>query len=123
MKREQIETAGRISRNRIHEELKIGYKIHGDINHYITASSCIEKYALPLFIEGAEWRINSVWHDNIEMPERNDRLLVELEDGEIQICQFKDGYFFLGFYGDCGIATYIIKRWAYLKDLSSSIEI
>lgn len=32
------------------------------------------------FIEGAQWRINSVWHDASEIPEANKRVLVCFEN-------------------------------------------
>lgn len=59
------------------------------------------------FIKGAEWRINSVWHDPEEIPDIVKLLLVEHEDGH------------------CGMSILYTKkasregwkRWAYVKDL------
>ena len=72
------------------------------------------------FIEGAQWRINSVWHDASEEPEQEDEsILVEYEDWGIEgsdytVCDDiwdyrtrlkRDG------------AYCTILRWAYIKDL------
>ena len=39
------------------------------------------EYAVPLFKAGAEWRINSVWHDAREKPDKGKLLIVEDIDG------------------------------------------
>ena len=72
------------------------------------------------FMDGAQWRINSVWHDADEEPEQEDEpILVEYEDWGIEgsdytVCDDiwdyrirlkRDG-------ADC-----TILRWAYMKDL------
>ena len=72
------------------------------------------------FIAGAQWRINSVWHDSSEETEQEDEpILVEYEDRGIEgsdytVCDDiwdyrirlkRDG-------ADC-----TILRWAYMKDL------
>ena len=72
------------------------------------------------FIAGAQWRINSVWHDASEEPEQEDEsILVEYEDWGIEgsdytVCDDiwdyrtrlkRDG------------AYCTILRWAYIKDL------
>ena len=72
------------------------------------------------FMDGAQWRINSVWHDASEEPEQEDEsILVEYEDWGIECSDYtvcddiwdyrirlkRDG-------ADC-----TILRWAYMKDL------
>ena len=72
------------------------------------------------FVAGAQWRINSVWHDASEEPEQEDEsILVEYEDWGIECSDYtvcddiwdyrirlkRDG-------ADC-----TILRWAYMKDL------
>lgn len=69
MTREDIEKNGRINRETVLKELQEGYQKHKDINHYNIASATIEKYGLPLFKAGANWRINSAWHNISEEPE------------------------------------------------------
>lgn len=39
------------------------------------------EFAVPLFKAGAEWRINSVWHDAREKPDKGKLLIVEDIDG------------------------------------------
>lgn len=81
------------------------------------------------FVVGAEWRINSVWHDEKVMPDRNlDKVLGFGEDvivkpkyrPFIEICNAcwdEDGQ---NFYFDGERETFLmedIENWAYIKDL------
>lgn len=109
MTREQIEKAANIEMlsHYADEEYPSDIKdIHGDF--------------IEAFREGAQWRINSVWHDASEEPEQKDEpILVEYEDWGIEgsdytVCDDiwdyrirlkRDG------------AYCIILRWAYMKDL------
>ena len=59
------------------------------------------------FYHGAEWRINSVWHNSkTEVPDANTIVLVEKEDGSIWQYKVFAKSQMLGW-----------KRWAYIKDL------
>lgn len=59
------------------------------------------------FYHGAEWRINSVWHNSkTEVPDVNTIVLVEKEDGSIWQYKVFAKSQILGW-----------KRWAYIKDL------
>lgn len=60
------------------------------------------------FMMGANWRINSVWHDSSvrEAPDVNTIVLVEKEDGSIW--QYK-------VFAKSQMPGW--KRWAYIKDL------
>lgn len=59
------------------------------------------------FYHGAEWRINSVWHNSkTEVPDVNTIVLVEKEDGSIWKYKVFAKSQMLGW-----------KRWAYIKDL------
>ncbi len=59
------------------------------------------------FYHGAEWRINSVWHNSkTEVPDVNTIVLVEKEDGSIWQYKVFAKSQMLGW-----------KRWAYFKDL------
>lgn len=73
------------------------------------------------FKDGAEWRINSVWHSGNEVPKEEKDLVIEL-DTEFHICIFKDGYNFLGYYDNRGFIAFEVIRWAYLKDLMPNVE-
>lgn len=72
------------------------------------------------FMAGAQWRINSVWHDASEEPEQEDEpILVEYEDWGIEC----SGYTVCDDIWDYRIrlkrdgACCTILRWAYIKDL------
>ena len=59
------------------------------------------------FYHGAEWRINSVWHNSkTDVPNVNTIVLVEKEDGSIWQYKVFAKSQMLGW-----------KRWAYIKDL------
>lgn len=59
------------------------------------------------FYHGANWRINSVWHNSkTEVPDVNTIVLVEKEDGSIWQYKVFAKSQMLGW-----------KRWAYIKDL------
>lgn len=82
-------------------------------------------FAYKGFIEGAEWRINSVWHDAEEHPKDwNETCLVELKSGGRSFCLLSDFYHAGGFSCMDGIHNkniYVIK-WAYVKDLIPNVE-
>lgn len=79
---------------------------NGDFNRYAIAQA---------FEDGAEWRINSVWHDASEIPTiENENILAIGEDDivmPIRLCEniqesWADKIKYLH-----------IKNWAYVKDL------
>ena len=72
----------------------------------------VKPYSVVDFISGAEWRINSVWHDAREKPDKGKLLIVEDIDGAYDLVYLtkskpweelseKDHY----------------MRWAYIEDL------
>lgn len=65
------------------------------------------------FVDGANWRINSVWHDANEKPDTDKRdLLLIIKDGfgkEVYVHQ--NAYYML---------KYGCVRWAYIEDLKPS---
>jgi len=135
MKKEAIENQGRIEREKVIKELQEGYNKHHDINLYTAASATIGQYALPLFVAGAKWIINSVWHPNTELPNRNidkyysgEAILIQTNDGRLN---FGIVYYGYGYNGNmCYTVTCIDKtytmdeiiRWAYVKDLTPDTE-
>ncbi len=62
------------------------------------------------FMEGAEWRINSVWHDSTEKPKPGQLLLVRTLYGGYDLC----------YYGEYVWNT--VMTWAYVKDLIPNTE-
>lgn len=70
-----------------------------------------EQVAMVDFIEGAKWRINSVWHDASEKPKLGELIIVEVygkiwDYGKYDVCD----------------TIHPKARWAYMKDLISNKE-
>lgn len=68
------------------------------------------------FIEGAEWRINSIWHDIKEIPENN-RMILIIMPHDIPTVLGPDNSFFKE-----EVKDRQIQRWAYVKDLTPNME-
>lgn len=62
------------------------------------------------FKDGAEWRINRVWHDSTEKPIPGKLLLVKTLYGDYDLC----------YYG--GYVWNTVITWAYVKDLIADKE-
>lgn len=63
------------------------------------------------FVDGAEWRINIVWHDVAERPKLGELIIVEVygkiwDYGKYDVCD----------------TIHPKARWAYMKDLISNTE-
>ena len=63
------------------------------------------------FIAGAQWRINSVWHDANELPKYNGYLAALMDNGLMETLHYAVG---IGFYV-MQLKGY--KLWAYIEDL------
>lgn len=86
-------------------------------NEYPDYASEIETDVSEAFEDGARWRIDSVWHDMREKPEREDEcLLVEYRDlgvdrSDYEVIASED------FERCCSRKSTIFIRWAYINDL------
>lgn len=62
------------------------------------------------FREGAQWRINSVWHDASEKPDKNQLVVFECKKtyGKGYSVNFGENY---------GLLKNVLLSWAYMKDL------
>lgn len=70
-----------------------------------------DMYDLQLaFKAGADWRINSVWHDAKECPERKRNYLAQCKNGRFNV--IPDSMNWDNFYKKAEII-----RWAYIEDL------
>ena len=67
------------------------------------------------FIAGANWRINSVWHDAKECPERKRNYLAQCKNGRFNV--IPDSMNWDNFYKKAEII-----RWAYIEDLLPNME-
>lgn len=68
------------------------------------------------FLDGADWRINSIWHDIKEMPENNRMILVIMQH-DIPTVLGPDNSFFKE-----EVKDRQIQRWAYVDDLKPNTE-
>lgn len=68
------------------------------------------------FVDGAEWRINIVWHDVKEMPENNRMILIIMQH-DIPTVLGPDNTFFKE-----EVKDRQIHRWAYVDDLKPNME-
>lgn len=74
-----------------------------------------EQVAMVDFIEGAKWRINSVWHDVSEKPDtdKGDLLVIVEDEFGKDVYVRQNAYYVL---------KYGCKKWAYIKDLIPNTE-
>lgn len=92
MKREEIDDAAELASDRV--------------SHYKTTD--LISFANG-FVEGAEWRINSVWHDASELPNEKKRYIVLLKiNDKIRPILWTGAYR----KGDSRVV-----QWAYIEDL------
>lgn len=69
------------------------------------------------FLAGAEWRINSIWHDNTNIPDDNKFCVFTLSDGNCGCGYYhkKDNTIWYENFSD-------IVRWAYFEDIKPNME-
>lgn len=63
------------------------------------------------FIAGAQWRINAVWHDAHEEPQRSGMLIASNEDGNYILCGPNNSNW------KQTVKLFRIMNWAYIIDL------
>lgn len=63
------------------------------------------------FREGAQWRINAVWHDAHEEPQRSGMLIASNEDGNYILCGPNNSNW------KQTVKLFRIMNWAYIIDL------
>lgn len=70
-------------------------------------------FGVDLFISGAKWRINSVWHSSKEIPTNKTMAILAMRsDGSCEKVFFSTLLRWRSFIKQCGIV-----QWAYIKDL------
>lgn len=67
------------------------------------------------FIAGADWRINSVWHDTSEKPDMSKEIIVIYPDKSCRV-------FFPNGVWETLIEVDKFIRWAYVDDLKPNME-
>lgn len=63
------------------------------------------------FIAGAQWRINSVWHDASEIPQHSGLLIAICKDGKALLCGPNNSNW------KTAVKIFHIVKWTYIDDL------
>lgn len=64
------------------------------------------------FEDGAQWRINSVWHDRAEKADTSKELILMYSNGSARVTLLNPNLTFDGF-----LSVDMFIKWAYLDDL------
>ena len=70
MDADKLNEAARVEREKCINGLRKDYNIHKDIQHYAIASCCLEKYALGIFNNGANWLMQQPLADRLTDEEK-----------------------------------------------------
>lgn len=93
---------------------RAAYKYAGDVNR--NRKSGIEPYSVVDFMEGAKWRINSVWHDASKAPQQSKMLITICKDGREVLCGPNNSDW------KTTVKIFFIVKWAYIEDLIPNTE-
>ena len=69
-------------------------------------------FAYKGFIAGAQWRINSVWHDRAEKADTSKELILMYSNGSVRVTLLNPNLTFDGF-----LSVDMFIKWAYVSDL------
>ena len=64
------------------------------------------------FMDGAHWRINSVWHDRAEKADTSKELILMYSNGSVRLTLLNPNLTFDGF-----LSVDMFIKWAYVSDL------
>lgn len=110
--KQTVEEAAREARMASAETLTT-YGTHTSLDDFTYLSH--DEIAEAAFIKGADWRINSVWHDASERPDTDKGdLLVIVKDAFGKDVYVRQNAYYVLKYG--------CVRWAYIKDLIPNNE-
>lgn len=88
-----LEDKARIAREKVIDDLKRAYEKHKDIQHYATASACIEMYGMGLYMSGAKEALSSQWRNPKEvLPKDGDTILIYYKYRESGRLEYKYSY-------------------------------
>lgn len=78
----------------------------------------LDEFGADIFKAGAQWRINSVWHDNTILPKLGEYIVVQMKD-EVLVAKLVSKEMRLIYFSRSISATPFcnITRWAYAFDL------
>lgn len=75
-----------------------------------------EQVCMVDFMEGAKWRINSVWHDASKAPQQSKMLIAICKDGREVLCGPNNSDW------KTTVKIFFIVKWAYFDDLIPFLE-
>lgn len=88
-----LEDKARIAREKVIDDLKRAYEKHKDIQHYATASACIEMYGVGLYMSGAKEALSSQWRKpEDELPKDGDTILIYYKYRDSGRLEYKYSY-------------------------------
>ena len=64
------------------------------------------------FRDGAQWRINSVWHDRAEKADTSKELILMYSNGSVRVTLLNPNLTFDGF-----LSVDMFIKWAYVSDI------
>ena len=64
------------------------------------------------FMDGAQWRINSVWHDRAEKADTSKELILMYSNGSVRVTLLNPNLTFDGF-----LSVDMFIKWAYVSDI------
>lgn len=99
------------------EEIEKAAALNISCDSPLDLGAILEGVGRESFVLGAEWRINSMWHDVSERPDERRGIIIEY--GENRISLHEKGYDGPWKYN---VEQFGFKRWAYIKDLLPNTE-
>ena len=114
LKQEQIEKAAREFTDNLIAENHFDVNYEED-NYDAGSIHATDEVGVYAFTRGAEWRINSVWHDASEKPDKNQLVLFECRK------TYGNGYS-VNFGENYVLMKNVVLGWAYVKDLIPELE-
>ena len=105
MDRETIEKAAKEYASR-HSD---GFKPETGLEEEIF--NAFQQASIKPFVDGAQWRINAVWHDTNELPKHSGYLAALMDNGLMETLHYTVG---IGFH-EMHLKGYTL--WAYIDDL------
>lgn len=118
MKKEYIEKAAINHINNVLDST-IDYTVinNEEDNYEAGRRDALFDFGSDIFKAGADWRINSVWHDSKDIPKESSAILAIRPDGGPEIFDFINLLRMRFLIKRCGFV-----QWAYIKDLIPNKE-
>lgn len=85
---------------------------HEEDNYEAGRNHALLDYGNDIFIAGAEWRINSVWHDRTEKADTSKELILMYSNGSVRVTLLNPNLTFDGF-----LSVDMFIKWAYVSDI------